>query len=152
MDEKQKNIFACSCKDFLNNYRDISCVCMTVYKPNVLPHIREDSHKLYNYMVGLMLIDKIHTSEVINFIPDPRTIKVESGNSLFDYLQMQLWFDKKVNAKLINNPRESSTCKGVQFADMLAGIVQQKFEDGICDRFNLIRQLIDLKTLYFPKK
>lgn len=151
MNEVQKDFFAQECEKLLHNNPDIKCICITVYKPNVMQHIRNDPNKLYNYMVGLILVDEIKYHEIVNFIPDQRSIKIQSGNSLSDYLQMKLWFECNAKTRVINTPLESSQCKGLQFADMLAGIAQQKFEDGGDGRLQIISNHVIFKTLYFPK-
>ena len=150
MNEEQKNVFCTSCVKLIQNHHDISYHSITVYKPNVQQHIRNDPNKLYNYMIGLMLVDKLTEFEIVNFIPDPRTIKVKSGNSLSDYMQTQLWFEKKVSTTLENKPQNSSRCKGVQYADMLSGVIQQHFEDQSTQRFEKVEKLTDIKKLYFP--
>lgn len=152
MNKSQKDFFAQECCKFLQQHKDIKCLCITVYKPNVKQHIREDSNKLYNYMVGLLLIDELANYENVIFTPDPRSIKVASGNSLCDYLKIKLWFDKNAKTKLINMPIDSSECKGLQFADMVAGIAQQKYEDGGDGRLLIIRQYITFKKLFFSKE
>lgn len=52
--------------------------------------MRRDSNKLYNYMIGLSLLDEMINYENVVLIPDPRTIKVKSGNSLHDYLDINI--------------------------------------------------------------
>lgn len=98
-----------------------------------------------------MLVDKLTKFDIVNFIPDPRSIKVKSGNSLPDYIQTKLWFEKNVSTKLISNPQDSSGCKGIQFADMLSGVIQQHFEDQRTQRFDVIKNLVGINRLYLPK-
>ena len=149
MNERQKDAFSKKCVEFVQKHNDISYHSITVYKPKVQSHIREDANKLYNYMIGLMLIEELEKFEIVNFIPDPRSIKVQSGNSLSDYIQTKLWFEKNVSTTFINSPKDSATCKGVQFADMLSGIIQQHFEDQCSPRFDMIKKYATIKRLYF---
>jgi len=86
MKERQKDAFSKECIKFAQKHNDISYHSITVYKPRVQFHIRKDANKLYNYMIGLMLIRELEKFEIVNFIPDPRSIKVQSGNSLSDYI------------------------------------------------------------------
>ncbi len=74
---------------------DIKYLSITVKKENVQSHIRRDANKLYNYMIGLSLLDEMSNHDKITFLPDPRSIKIESGNSLHDYLQTKLWFERR---------------------------------------------------------
>ena len=55
-------------------------------------HIRQDPNKLYNYMVKLLLLEQMAKHDRVTFTPDPRSIKVDIGNSLHDYFQTELWF------------------------------------------------------------
>lgn len=85
----------------------------------------------------------------VTFIPDPRTIKVESGNSLHDYLQTQLWMEKRVKTELRTVPCDSSNNLSIQFTDMLCGLVQSHFEDGKSDPWNILNGRISVKRLFF---
>lgn len=151
MKGKEKLRFAETAQELLKNNPDIKYTSITVYKPRVFQHIRDDGNKLYNYMIGLILLDKITTFDEVMFIPDPRAIKVKSGNSLPDYLQTKLWFEHNTKTKLIYYPCDSSMSKGIQFADMLSGIIQQHHEDGNSNLFKLLEPYIDHRKLYFPK-
>jgi hypothetical protein len=101
-------------------------------------------------MIGLLLIDRMACYQHIRFIPDYREIKVASGNSLHDYLQTKLWFEKNVASKIINQPSDSASNKGVQFADMLSGLVQRHFEDNEDTQFSLVKPFLKKKQLFFP--
>lgn len=128
---------------------DIKYYAIVVQKENVDEHIRNDPNKLYNYMIQMSLLDEMAKHEEVIFIPDPRAIKVASGNSLHDYLSIKLWFDKNVKTKLTTVNSDSSNNLSLQFSDMLSGLVQSHFEWGNSDPWNIIREHIHLKTLYF---
>lgn len=134
-----------------NQHPSIEYYTITVYKQNVQKHIRGDSNKLYNYMVQLLLLNRMANFDDVCFKPDARSIKVESGNSLADYLQTQLWFEKGVATKLKAIPVNSRHELNVQFVDMLTGLVQQHYEDGKNEAWNLMRDKIHHKKLYFPQ-
>ena len=72
----------------------IAFTTITVKKENVQAHIRADSNKLYNFMIKMLLLDHMAKLDHVVLVPDPRTIKVQSGNSLHDYLQTELWFTR----------------------------------------------------------
>jgi hypothetical protein len=86
------------------------------------------------------------------FVPDNRELKVVSGKSLNDYLLMELWFKRKTKTQVINQPRDSASDKGIQFADMLSGLVQQYYEDKNVELFKILQCFISCKKLYFPQK
>ena len=128
---------------------DLRYLSITVRKENVQEHIRSDSNKLYNYMIGLSLLNEMHRHKEVVFIPDPRSVKVASGNSLHDYLQTQLWFEKQSNTLLETITADSSSNYNIQFADMLSGLVQNHFEDEKSSPWSLLRKEISSKTLFF---
>ncbi len=114
----------------LSNAHDgIKFVSITANKANVQGHIRADPNKLYNYMIGMLLLDHMAKSDEVIFAPDDRSIKVKSGNSLHDYLQTKLWFDKDAKTILKTVPCDSSRNLCVQFADMISGVAQSHYED-----------------------
>lgn len=148
MRQEEKNHFALEAQKLVVKHPDIRYWAMVVKKENVLPHIRGDANKLYNYMIKLLLTEEMSRYGKVRFIPDPRTLKVESGNSLHDYLQSELWFEKQVSTVLTTAPADSSSNKNIQFADMLSGVVQHHFEDARSEAFNKIKAKLTVKKLY----
>ena len=132
-----------------NAHPDIHMHAIVVKKERVEEHIRKDANKLYNYMIKLCIIDCMATQDAVTMVPDPRSIKVESGNSLHDYLQTELWFVKQVKTVLSTVPCDSKSSRGIQFADMLAGLVQTRFEDKHFDHLKLCVRHLRLKKLFF---
>ena len=133
----------------IQNKSGIRYMSITVRKENVQVHIRSDPNKLYNYMISLSLLNEMSKHENIIFMPDPRSIKIKSGNSLHDYLQTKLWFEKQAVTSINTNPITSSSSHNIQFADMLSGLVQSYFEDGNSRPWLLLRSHISYKTLFF---
>lgn len=142
--------FAQKAKALIEKYpHDISYLSMTVKKERVDLHIRTDPNKLYNYMICLSLIDEMSKHPAVSFLPDPRAVRVESGSSLHDYLQTQLWMDKKVPTILTTIPCESSRSSNIQFSDMLSGLVQSHFEDQNSAPWMELHENIRWKKLFF---
>jgi Protein of unknown function (DUF3800) len=141
--------FAKSVLEMCSKNADISLHAIIVNKQNVEEHIRKDPNKLYNFMVRLSLLDCLCKFDNVVFVPDARSIKVESGKSLHDYLQIELWFTKKVKTVLTTQSLESKHCLGVQFADMLSGVVQSCVEDQCYDDFKIIDPVLKQKFLFF---
>lgn len=123
---------------------------MTVKKSKVWAHIRQDPNKLYNYMLGLLLPDKIKRFPLVTLMPDERSIKVKSGNSLVDYLQIKLWFELKAKTKIECTPMDSSNVLNVQFIDYVANIIWNYYERGHDAPFNILRSKISSTPLFFP--
>jgi hypothetical protein len=129
--------------------QDLILMSMTVQKEKVLPYIRSDSNKLYNYMMNLLLVKEMAKHPVVSLIPDQRSVKVSSGHSMHDYLQTQLWFDLNAATQLKTTPLDSSKCAGLQFSDMLAGMVQSHFEDRKSECIHRLSGHVKMHRLYF---
>lgn len=135
----------------LELHNEIKILSITVQKDNVAEHIRGDGNKLYNYMIGLILLDEICNEEFVTLIPDPRVIKVKSGNSLVDYLQTKLWFEKNSKTKLVveNVSSENSLC--IKFIDIITNIMWRKYENNEAYFADLLIPKIICKRLFFSK-
>lgn len=64
--------------DLLTRYPEIKLDVITVNKVNVQDHIRQDSNKLYNYMLGLVIPDYVSQEGNFTLVTDERSIKVKS--------------------------------------------------------------------------
>lgn len=149
MTQSERQGFAQAIPALCGAHQDIHLRSITVRKVNVEAHIRQDPNKLYNYMIRLLLLDCMAAEDRVTLIPDPRSIKVKSGNSLHDYLQTELWFTKKVRTILETRPQDSQFCMGIQFADMLAGLVQQRWETGYIENIRCCAANLKMKSLFF---
>lgn len=130
---------------------DISYLSITVYKQRVLPHIQADPNKLYNYMTGVLLVPVMKQYDDVCFVPDARTLKVKSGNSLHDYLQIKLWFDESAKTKLVTSPSDSTKSRPLHFTDYLCGAIQSHHEDSLSHPRNILNGIMHCKRLYFPE-
>jgi hypothetical protein len=145
----QRVEFAQDAKALCDAHPDIAIHAIVVKKQNVQQHIREDANKLYNYMVKFSLIKKMAKYQVVTLMPDQRSIKVKSGNSMSDYLQTELWFTENANTILISKEQDSAHSRGVQFADFVAGIVQARYERNDLAAFSALRPRLTLTDLFF---
>lgn len=149
LDEDQRDFLTDEIVKLLTKHTDIQLLSITVKKANVEPHIKADQNKLYNYMIGLALIDEICSENTVTLIPDPRTIKIKSGNSLLDYLQISLWFVKKVKTKLIMQTVHSNQSLNLQLIDMVAHITWCMYEDGRLKHAKKLLPYMKNKELFF---
>lgn len=149
MKAAERTEFARAAQALCKAHPDIHLDGITVKKQNVQNHLRADGNKLYNYMLRLSLLGRMRRHTEVHLIPDPRSIKVRSGNSLPDYLQILLWFHLQCETKLKMQPLESHNCRGIQFADMLCGAIQAGFEDGNYTYLRTIAPCLNHKRLYF---
>jgi hypothetical protein len=149
LSESARTEFATRAKQLRDANADIFYHTITVQKQNVMQHIRDDSNKLYNYMIRLFLLERMSKHQSIELVPDPRSIKVESGNSLPDYLQTELWFTAKCKTMLKMRRRHSHECQELQFADMLSGLVQSFHEDHEQPNLMILGPKIRQTRLFF---
>jgi hypothetical protein len=86
-----------------------------------------------------------------SFIPDERAIKVQSGNSLVDYLQTELMF--KLNSKTIidNKPQESHKVLNLQLVHFIANFIWKNYEDTYSSEYRIIGRKVHLTRLFFPR-
>lgn len=147
--EAQKIEFATKAAQLRREFPEVIIDCIVVKKENVRPHIRSDANKLYNYMCRLIIVDRMAGAPNFVFIPDKRSIKVECGNSLSDYLQTVLWFDCEATTILTNQPGESHRIYNLQFADWVAHCIWKHFEDGSSGAYQILKPAIHLRTLFF---
>ncbi len=146
--KKGIEFFSSKTSNFLENNKDIKIVTITVKKENVSYHIRQDSNKLYNYMINLALLDLIKDYPIVTLIPDPRSIKVESKNSMLDYLKIKLWFEKSSSTIIKETFQESHKNLNLQFVDFIAYILWSRYELNQAKGYNILKSCIDNKLLY----
>jgi Protein of unknown function (DUF3800) len=149
MNQTERQGFAKAVPALCAKHPDIHLRSITVRKVNVEAHIRNDPNKLYNYMIRLLLLECMAVEDHVTLVPDPRSIKVKSGNSLHDYLQTELWFTKKAKTILETRPQDSQFCMGIQFADMLAWLIQQRWETGFIENIGCCAANLKMKSLFF---
>ena len=110
-----KKYFAREVHKLVSMNPDFRIGAITVNKSKVKQHIREDSNKLYNYMIRLAILDVVKHEPMVNLIRDNKTVKVKSGNSLIDYLQTTLWFEMDSRTKLVDIPSDSKKVQNLNF-------------------------------------
>jgi hypothetical protein len=133
----------------LTDHPELTICTITVNKENVQAHIRADANKLYNYMLNLSLPDHIKAHPEVVLSPDPRSIKVASGNSMVDYLQTQLWFEHNSSTHLVHQPLESRRSLAIQFVDVVSHIAWSCHEDGELDAYRVLAPHMKCKHLFF---
>ncbi len=87
-----------ACTLIHKNRGTIKLCAITVYKENVMSHIRSAPDKLYNYMVGLSPGVHIATYDAVYLRSDDRR---EAANALDDYLKTHLWLERSALTDLI---------------------------------------------------
>ncbi len=146
---EDKVFFAEKVRKLVSMNPDIKIGAITVNKSKVQTHIREDANKLYNYMIRLAVLPNVYGFPVVNLIRDNKTVKVKSGNSLIDYLQMSLWFDMNSSTRIVDIPSDSKKVKNLIFIDWINNLIWGKYEDGNDRAYEIIRNVMTSKKLFF---
>ncbi len=145
----QKLDFCDRAKALLVKHPDIKLDVITVNKANVQAHIRKDPNKLYNYMLGLIIPDYVTKETRFTLVPDERSLKVKSQNSLKDYIQTKLWFDVGCGTTVIYQPGISSQDYTLQFVDWIAHCIWKGYEDGDKSFREVLGPVTNLRNLFF---
>ncbi len=145
----EREWFAKQARDMVEKQPDIKFLAITVFKEKVTGHMRKDGNKLYNYMMKLSLIEEMCKYDKVLLVPDARSVKVGSGNSLHDYLSINLTYEQRVETELQTQFCDSSCTPNLQFTDMLAGLVHHHYEDSHSKCWNMLRGYITSKPLFF---
>ncbi|MCM1490482.1 MAG: DUF3800 domain-containing protein [Muribaculum sp.] len=128
---------------------DIKLGYITVNKSKVQTHIRRDANKLYNYMIRLSVLPKVAGEPLVNLIRDNKTIKVKSGNSLVDYLQIEMWFEHKSQTTIVDIPSDSKGSKNLIFIDWINNLIWGKYELGNNKPYDILKNVMSSKRLFF---
>lgn len=142
-----RQTFARSASKLALKHADIEYRAIVVCKDKVSLTLRADSNKLYNYMLKVLLLDKLARHERVTLIPDPRTVKVSNGKMLDHYLEMML-YEKAAPTQLEVTPMDSRHCLNLQFVDMLAGVIQTHFEMRQSNYWQELQHQVFLERLF----
>jgi Protein of unknown function (DUF3800) len=149
--QSEKKEFANQADKLLSTGPLFKLLAITVSKENVIERVQRDENKIYNYMIKLLLLDEMTRYETVSLIPDPRSIKGESGNSLHDYLSTEMAFERGAPTILTTHSCDSACSLNLQFTDMCAGLIQSHFEDSHSVHWNILSKHISHKKLFFPR-
>lgn len=121
----------------INKCPSFRIISITAYKPNIFDALRRDKNIFYNYMLGLLLKEKIVNYEAVTINIDARTIKVSHGDSFPDYIKTQTWgngHDMDIECNFV----DSSHNQMIWFADWYSNFVWRHYEDSQSDSYNLL--------------
>ena len=145
-------------KDLLNKLRklDIEIHAITVKKKNIDARLRKDKNILYNYIVGLLLVDCIlakpaGTKVLINV--DRRVISVTSGFKFNEYLKYKIWYENaRQDIDLEVRHLYSHTKHSIQGIDVICNSLFRKYNSNNPTLFNIIKDKVKCeKRLFFSK-
>ena len=135
---------------------DIEVHAMTVRKKNVEPKLRRDANILYNYMVGLSLVERIlqepaNARVLVNV--DRRVISITSGFNFNEYLKYKILYEgKRLDINLEINHLDSHEAYAIQGIDVICNSIFKKYDSNNYGLFNIIQDKVKSdKRLFFSK-
>ena len=145
-------------KDLLSRFLelDMEVHAITVKKENVEPKLRKDTNILYNYMVGLSLVERIlwepaGAKVVINV--DRRIISITSGFNFNQYLSYKIWYEReRRDIDLEIHHLDSHQAYAIQGIDVICNSIFRKYNSNNYVLFNIISGKVRSdKKLFFGK-
>jgi hypothetical protein len=143
-------------EDLLTKLRklDIEVHAITVRKENVEPKLRRDTNILYNYMVGLLLVERILSEPlgagvIINV--DRRVISITSGFKFNDYLRYKTWYEgQRQDIELEIKHLDSHRNYAIQGIDIICNSIFKKYNSNNYKLFKVIQEKVRSdKRLFF---
>jgi hypothetical protein len=143
-------------KDFLCKLKrlDIEVYAITLKKENVEPKLRKDTNILYNYTVGLLLVDCILEEPVgtrVSISVDRRVISITSGFKFNEYLRYKIWYEnKRPDIDLEIKHSDSHRNYAIQGIDIICNSVFRKYNSNNDSLFNIIKDNVKCdRRLFF---
>lgn len=145
-------------KDLLNKFLklDIEVHAITVEKTNVEPKLRGDTNILYNYMVGLSLVERVLAEPVdarVVVDVDRRITSITSGFKFNEYLRYKIWYEKeRRDIELEIHPLDSHEAYAIQGIDVICNSIFKKYSSNNYRLFNIIQSKVKTdRRLFFSK-
>jgi len=135
---------------------DIEVHAITVRKTNVDPKLQKDTNILYNYMVGLSLVERMleeprDARVAINV--DRRITSVTSGFNFNQYLRYKIWYEKERRDIDLNiHHLDSHQAYAIQGIDIICNSIFRKYNSNNYKLFNIIQGKVKSdRRLFFTK-
>jgi len=136
--------------NLLDNKDDFSASYIVADKHHLKPNIIKDKNICYNYLLNFLLKQIIKgASENIDIILDNHSVKVNSINSLQDYIRIKAYTDWNFQNELTFKHMNSEDCKNLQVIDVIANIVWQKYNYKTDHLYNFLERYF-LYRIKFP--
>ena len=135
---------------------DIEVHAITVRKKNVEPKLRKDTNILYNYVVWLLLVERILAETAGSKVcidVDRRVISITSGFKFNEYLRYKTWYEgQRQDIDLEINHRDSHRNYAIQGIDVICNSIFKKYNSNNYKLFNIIQGKVKSdKRLFFGK-
>ena len=145
-------------EDLLNRFSnlDMEVHAITVKKKNVEPKLQRDTNILYNYMVGLSLVERVLEEPIgarVVIIVDRRIISITSGFNFNEYLKYKIWYERsRQDIDLEIQHLDSQESYAIQGIDVICNSIFKKYNSNNYKLFNIIRDKVKCdKRLFFGK-
>jgi hypothetical protein len=145
-------------EDLLNRFLrlDMEVHAITVNKENVEPKLRKDTNILYNYVVGLSLVERILQEPAgakVVISVDRRIISITSGFNFNQYLRYKIWYEReRRDIDLEIHHLDSHEAYAIQGIDVICNSIFRKYNSNNYALFNIIRGKVKSdKKLFFGK-
>jgi len=135
---------------------DMEVHAITVRKENVEPKLRKDTNILYNYMVGLSLVERILEEPVdarVVVDVDRRITSITSGFKFNEYLRYKIWYEKeRRDIDLEIHHLDSHAAYTIQGIDVICNSIFRKYNSNNYALFNIIQDKVKSdRRLFFGK-
>jgi len=145
-------------KDLLNKFLklDMEVHAITVKKKNVEPKLRIDTNILYNYIVGLSLVERILQEPAgtrVIITVDRRITSITSGFKFNEYLRYKIWYEKeRQDIDLAIYHLDSHEAYAIQGIDVICNSIFRKYNSNNYALFNIIQDKVKSdRRLFFGK-
>ena len=122
---------------------DIEIHAITVNKKNVEARLRSNTNILYNYIVGLSLVERALKEPLNSRIiveVDKRITSVTSGFNFNDYLKYKIWYEaERRDIDLYIHHLDSHKAYTIQGIDVICNSIYRKYSSNNYELFNIIR-------------
>lgn len=123
---------------------------ITVKKKNVKRRLRQDTNILYNYMVGLSLVERIleaKKGETVTIVVDRRIISITSGFNFNEYIRYKVWYDgNRQDIELNICHVDSHKAFSIQAIDVICNSVFRKYQRKDSSLIGILQKQGKVKT------
>jgi len=135
---------------------DAEVHAITVRKKNVEPKLRRDTNILYNYIVGLSLVERILQEPAgtrVIITVDRRITSITSGFKFNEYLRYKIWYEKeRRDIDLEVSHLDSHQSDALQGIDVICNSIFRKYNSNNYALFNIIQDKVKSdRRLFFGK-
>ena len=134
----------------LNKKDDLSCSYVVADKNHLVPRILVDKNLCYNYLASHLLKPILRgANEDIQIILDNHTVKVESRNSLRDYIRTEAYVKWAFTKNVTFEYKDSKRCKNLQAVDLMANTIYGRYNYDKEHLYNLLDSKL-IHRIKFP--